>query len=138
MLSFFYDNKIKIISIKFIINSSTINQIVLSSSVETENIIQEGEVIFRKNSTVDLPEVSKLIDSAIRKRQGDQRKHSFLGKKVLHKMENGFTMNTRNIASLDGLCYKSIDSSISQIFFHASKCLACNTEKILQMQITKK
>ena len=77
MLSFFYDNKIKIISIKFIINSSTINQIVLSSSVETENIIQEGEVIFRKNSTVDLPEVSKLIDSAIRKRQGDQRKQCF-------------------------------------------------------------
>ena len=77
MLSFFYDNKIKIISIKFIINSSTINQIVLSSSGETENIIQEGEVIFRKNSTVDLPEVSKLIDSAIRKRQGDQRKQCF-------------------------------------------------------------
>ena len=77
MLSFFYDNNIKINSRKFIINSSTINQIVLSSSGETENIIQEGEVIFRKNSTVDLPEVSKLIDSAIRKRQGGQRKQCF-------------------------------------------------------------
>ena len=46
-----------------------------------ENIIQEGEVTFKKNPTVGLPEVSKLIDSAISKRQGDQRKHSFLGKK---------------------------------------------------------
>ena len=26
------------------------------------------------------------------KRQGDQRKHSFLEKKILHKRENGFTM----------------------------------------------
>ena len=34
---------------------------------------------------VDLPEVSRLVDSAIRrqesKRKGDQRKHSFLEKK---------------------------------------------------------
>ena len=49
----------------------------LSSSSEIDNIIQEGEVIF----TVGLPEVSRLIDSAISKRQGDQRKHSFLEKK---------------------------------------------------------
>ena len=66
----------------------------LSSSSEIDNIIQEGEVIFKKNPTVGLPEVSKLIDSAISKRQGDQRKHSFLEKKILHKRENGFTMNT--------------------------------------------
>ena len=50
----------------------------LSSSSEIANIIQEEEVIFKKNSTVGLPEVSKLIDSVISKRQGDQRKHSFL------------------------------------------------------------
>ena len=53
----------------------------LSSSSEIDNVIQEGEVIFKKNPTVGLPEVSKLIDSAISKRQGDQRKHSFLEKK---------------------------------------------------------
>ena len=46
-----------------------------------DNIIQEGEVIFKKNPTVGLPEVSRLINSAISKRQGDQRKHSFLKKK---------------------------------------------------------
>ena len=54
----------------------------LSSSSEIDNIIQEGrEVIFKKNPTASLPEVSKLIDSAIRKRPGDQRKRSFLEKK---------------------------------------------------------
>ena len=73
-------------------SSSTISQIKLSSSSEIDNIIQEGEVIFKKNSTVGLPEVSKLIDSAISKRQGDQRKHSFLErKKKLHKRESGKT-----------------------------------------------
>ena len=40
-----------------------------------------GKKNFKKNPTVGLPEVSKLIDSAISKRQGDQRKHSFLVKK---------------------------------------------------------
>ena len=45
------------------------------------SIIQEGEVMFKKNPTAGLPELSRLIDSAIRKRQGDQRKHSFLEKK---------------------------------------------------------
>ena len=43
--------------------------------------VQEGEVSSKKNSTVGLPEVSKLIDSVISTRQGDQRKHSFLEKK---------------------------------------------------------
>ena len=44
------------------------NQLIkLSSSSEIDNIIQEGEVIFKKNPTVGLPEVSKLIDSAISK-----------------------------------------------------------------------
>ena len=41
----------------------------LSSSSEMDNIIQEGEVIFKKNPTVGLPEVSKLIDLVINKRQ---------------------------------------------------------------------
>ena len=52
----------------------------LSSSSEIDNVIQEGEVIFKKNPTVGLPEVSRLINSAISKRQGDQRNHSFLEK----------------------------------------------------------
>ena len=34
-----------------------------------DNIIQEGEVIFKKNPTVGLPEVSTLIDLVINKRQ---------------------------------------------------------------------
>ena len=53
----------------------------MSSSIEIDNIIQEGEVIFKKNPTVALPEVSKLIEPVISKRQGDQRKHGFLERK---------------------------------------------------------
>ena len=53
----------------------------LSSSSEIDKIIQEEEAIFKKNPTVGLPEVSKLIDSAISKRQGNRRKHSFLERK---------------------------------------------------------
>ena len=64
-----------------------------------DNIIQEEEEIFKKNTTVGLPEVSKLIDSAISKRQGDQGKPKFLEQKklILHKRKNGFTMSTQNI-----------------------------------------
>ena len=54
----------------------------LSSSSENDNIIQEEEVIFKKESTVRLPDVSKLTDSVMRKRQENQRKHSFLEKKT--------------------------------------------------------
>ena len=51
---------------------------------------------FQENPTVGLSEASRLIDSAISKRQGDQRKHSFLEKrKILHKRESGFTKNTQ-------------------------------------------
>ena len=57
----------------------------LRSSSEIDNIIQEGEVIFRKSLTVGSPEESKLIDSVINKRQGDQRKHSF------HEDKNSIT-----------------------------------------------
>ena len=52
-----------------------------SSSSEIENIIQKAEIIFQKNPTIGLPEVSRLINSAISKRHEDQRKHSFLEKK---------------------------------------------------------
>ena len=54
----------------------------LSSSSEIGNNIQEGVVILKKNFTVGLPGVSRLINSAISMRQGDQRKHSFLEKKT--------------------------------------------------------
>ena len=48
----------------------------LSSPSEIDNIIQKGEVIFKKNPNVGLPEVSRLMNSAISNRQGDQRKYS--------------------------------------------------------------
>ena len=64
-------------------SSSALQQSInwIKSSSEIDNIIPEGEVIFKKNTTLGLPEASKLIDSAISKRQGDQRKHSFLEKR---------------------------------------------------------
>ena len=65
----------------------------LSLSSEIDKSFQEAEVIFNKNPTVGLSEVSRLINSVTSKRQGGQRKHSFLQKKKLHKMENGFTTN---------------------------------------------
>ena len=67
----------------------------LSSSSEIDHFIEEGGVISKKKPTAGLPVVSKLIDSAISKWQGDQSKHSFLEEKKLHKREIGFTMNTK-------------------------------------------
>ena len=43
----------------------------LSSSSEIGNIIQEGEVIFKKNPTVGLSEVSKLLKK--RRKKGDHK-----------------------------------------------------------------
>ena len=73
--------------------NNQLTELILSS--EIDNIIQERELIFKNNPTLGLPEVSKMIDSAINKRQGDQRKHNFLKKKILNNKENGFTMNTQ-------------------------------------------
>ena len=41
----------------------------LSSSSEIDNIIQEGKVIFKKNATVDLQEVSRLIEEMRRPKE---------------------------------------------------------------------
>ena len=99
----------------------------LSSSSEIANIIQEEEVIFKKNSTVGLPEVSKLIDSGISKRQGDRRKHNFLeSKKILHKRENGLTMNTQNITSLDGSCYEAMNLIFIHIYTNIYTNIICD------------
>ena len=43
------------------------------SSSEIDNIIQEGEIISKKKSTVGLPEVSRLIKSAISKRLNEEQ-----------------------------------------------------------------
>ena len=42
---------------------------------------------------VVLSKVSKLVQSLISMRQGEQRKHSFLEKKELHKTKNGSAIN---------------------------------------------
>ena len=111
----------------------------LSSSSEIDNVIQEGEVMFKKNLTVGLPEVSMLIDSAISKRQRERRKHSFLErKKILHKRENGFIMSTQNITSLNGLSYEAIHSSISQNIFSYLKMFSMQCRKNITVEDNKK
>ena len=67
----------------------------LNSSSEIDNIIQEGEVIFKKKLTVGLPEVSRLIYSAISKRPRDQKKHSSLEKRKTAYKGKWFTKNTQ-------------------------------------------
>ena len=112
----FYNNKIKLLQE----NSALQNQLFnsqsteLSTSSEVGNIIQEWEVIFKKYPTIGLPEVAELIDSTISKRQGDQRKHSFLEKKFTPSKGKWIHCEQpRN----DGWCYKAINSSISQNIF---------------------
>ena len=135
MSKFFYHNKIKIVLRKFIISPLTINQIKLSSSNETDNIIQEGEWIFEKSPTVGLPQVSKLIDLEISKRLKEtillRKKHSIKGKTDL-------LWKPRSITLLDGSCYEAVGWLISQNVFSYPKCFACNAENTLQLKITKK
>ena len=101
-----------------------------------DNIFQEEEEIFKKNHTVALPEVSKQIDSAISKRQGDRRKQTFLErKKILHKSS---TMRIQNITSLDGSSYETIHSSISQSFFSYLKMFSMQCRKIITVEDNKK
>ena len=109
-----------------------------SSSSRINNILQEREVIFKKNPTVGSPEVSKMIDSAISKRRGKQRKHRFRENKILHKRKNGFIMNTQKYHIMDGSCYEAIDSSISQNIFSYLKMFSMQCRKTLQLKITKK
>ena len=79
-----------------------------------------------------------MIDSAISKRQGDRRKHSFPEiKKILYKRENGFTMSTHNITSLDRPSYEAIHSSISQNIFSYLKMLSMQCKKIITIEDNK-
>ena len=104
----------------------------LSSLSEADNIIQEEEAIFKKNPTVGLPKVSKLIDSAISNRQGDKRKHSFLERKKY------YTMNTQNMTSLHVSCYEAVHSSISLNIFSYLKMFSMQCRKNITVEDNKK
>ena len=97
-----------------------------------------GEVIFRKNPTVGLPEVSKLISLAISKRQGEQKKHSFLEKKKYQKGKWIHYEHPEISHHLMNRAMRQLTDQFHKILFHTSKCLACNTEKTLELKITKK
>ena len=52
-----------------------------------------------------------MIVSAISKRQVDQRKHSFLEKKISIKRKMDSLWTPRNIALLYGSCYKTVEDN---------------------------
>ena len=106
----------------------------LSSSSEIDIIIKEGEVVFKKNSAVGLTEVSKMTDSAISKRQGDQRKNSFLEKKILHKKEKLIHYEHPEISHhLMDCAMKQPTHQFHKILFHISRYLGWNAEKTPQL-----
>ena len=76
------------------------------------------------------------MDSVISKRQGDQRKQNFLEKKILQKGEIGLTTNTQKYQLLCAM--KQLTRHLHEIFFHISKCLACNAEKNVTVEDNKK
>ena len=53
-------------------------------------------------------------------------------------MENGFTMSTQNIASLDGSNYEAIHPSISQNIFWYLKMFSRKCRKIITVEVTEK
>ena len=75
----------------------------------------------------------------ITKIQGDQRKHSFLEKKNTPEKRKWIRYKHPEISHhLMDRATKQPTHQFHKIFFHISKCLACNTEKTLQLKITKK
>ena len=80
---------LKIISSEIIHSDSVANAMNDEVSSVSSQIVEQIEVI----PEVVLSKVSKLIGSVRSWRQREQRKHGFLEKKGLHKIENGFTIN---------------------------------------------
>ena len=80
-----------------------------------------------------------MIDSVISKRKGDRRKHSFLDtRKILHKRENGVTVSTQNITSLDQSGYEAIPLSISQNIFSCLKMFTIQSRKNITVEDNNK
>ena len=83
--------------------------------------------------------MSKLIHLAISKKQEEQRKQSFLEKKNTLKKRKWIHYEHPEISHhLMDRAMKQSTHQFLKIFFHISKCLACNAEKTLQLKITKK
>ena len=88
--------------------------------------------------TVDLPEVSRLTDSAISQKQGDKG-NSFLEKKkntIKGKLDSLWT--PRNIISVDGSCQEAIDSSISWNIFSYLQMFSMQCRKNITVEYNEK
>ena len=111
----------------------------LSSSSKVENIIQEEEAIFKKNHTEGLPDVFKLIESALSKRQRDQRKHSFLERKkyyIKRKMDS--LWKPRISHHFMDQAMKQIHSSFSKNIFSYLKMFSMQCRKSSTVEDNKK
>ena len=81
--------------------------------------------------------MSRLTDSAISKRQGDQKKHSFLEEKNTSQKRKGIHYEQPD-TSLDGLCCEAIDSEISQNIFSYLKMFSIQSRKNNTVEDNKK
>ena len=83
--------------------------------------------------------MSKLIDSAISKRQGPKETQFSWENKYCIKGTMGLLWTPRTIASLDGWsCYEAIDSSISQNIFSYLKIFSFQCRKNITAGDNKK
>ena len=112
-----------------------IQLIELSSSSENDSIIQKGEIIFGKNPTVALPEVSKLWWAKEKKTKGNTvswgKKYSITG-----TMDSLWTPG--NIMPFDVLYYEAIDLSFSQKKMSYLEILSMQCKKTIRVEDNKK
>ena len=80
---------LKTISSEMIHSDVVVNAMNDEVSSISSQIVEQIDVI----PEAFLSKVSRLTESVISRRQREQRKHGFLEKKRLHKIENGFTIN---------------------------------------------
>ena len=133
---FFYNSKLKITSRKSAPQQS-INWIKFIKWYW--QYYSRGRSNSQENPTVDLPEVSRLIDSAISRRPKENKGNTvFLRKKYSINGKMDLLWTARNITALDGSCYKAIDSSISQNILSYLKMFSMQCRKIITVEDNKK
>ena len=94
-------------------------------------------MIFKENPAVGLPEVYKLIDSAISKRQGDQKKHSFLEKKTLWKGKGIHYKHPEISHHLMDRAMKQQTYQFHKIFFSYLKMFTIQCRKNIRVEDNK-
>ena len=99
-----------------------------------------GRSNFQENAHEGLPGVSKLIDSAISKRQEEDKGNTVFSREKSTPWKGKWIHYEHPEIShhLMDCAMKQSTHQFHKILFHISRCSACNAEKTLQMKITKK